>query len=321
MDTEKIILTTVEEACSDFRNLINSVTHEREELIEDIQKWLVVCSSMDVIDDTELAIKAYEKLGCKIDQGKAYLAIYGLLQAMYVQQDAVFNIRKTLDTPRFNDQEEKNLLYIREIRNDTVGHPTKRSQKDIKHRANFLHRYDMSLTRFTLQKSHFEREIGDEFVEIEPLELIENQREIITKFLNFLISSLKDRVNKHRETFMDKKLANCFPHTYRYHISKIYEAREPDKFTFAAINFKTVVGYIEDFKQGIKERKLEKGLMGLECTLDELKRPLQVLSEYFSSKRTLEEGDVDIYVYYLNGKVTELVEMAKEIDKEFSQKM
>ncbi len=188
---------SVEETLSKLRDLINSSTHKRKKLIDDRKKWLIVCSAMDVIGDTELAIKSYEDTKEKIDDGKTYLFIYGLLQSMYVQQDAVTNIRKTLNVPPFNKDEEEKLKYIREIRNDIIGHPTKRERGDVK-RSNFITRRGLSLKSVTLIKSHFDKESGDKIVEIKPFDLIQWQREVITNFLNFVISSLKEQISKHR---------------------------------------------------------------------------------------------------------------------------
>ena len=55
--------------------------------------------------------------------GTLYLAVYGVLQGMFLQQDALVNLGNTLRFPiRIDDYQ--GLKKIREIRNQIVGHPT-----------------------------------------------------------------------------------------------------------------------------------------------------------------------------------------------------
>lgn len=55
------------------------------------------------------------------------LYIYGLLQALFLQQDAANGISTALLGKKIDfKQEYPSLFEIREIRNDTVGHPTLR---------------------------------------------------------------------------------------------------------------------------------------------------------------------------------------------------
>src|SRR5271154_6280851 len=51
--------------------------------------WLKLCSSLDVIGDCEMAMDAYCSKSMPSDPGVLYLATYGVLQALVVQQDAV----------------------------------------------------------------------------------------------------------------------------------------------------------------------------------------------------------------------------------------
>ena len=87
--------------------------------------WNKLCSSMDVVEDTELAIKAY--LGRKEpkDEGLKYLYLYGLLQSLYVQQIALNGMCESFGLPGILN--EPRLKQIRNERNDSIGHPTNRS--------------------------------------------------------------------------------------------------------------------------------------------------------------------------------------------------
>jgi len=86
--------------------------------------WNKLCSSLDVAEDTELAIRAYSKSKNTKSEGVKYLRLYGLLQALYTQQLAFNGICEVLGISYVLD--DPTLKEIRVDRNDSVGHPTNR---------------------------------------------------------------------------------------------------------------------------------------------------------------------------------------------------
>ena len=81
---------------------------------DDRPSFHVVCSALDVIGDTTMAIHAYSALPDEKDHGVLYLQLYGLLQALVIQQDAVQHILDTLKIQCATGTD--NLRDIREIR-------------------------------------------------------------------------------------------------------------------------------------------------------------------------------------------------------------
>lgn len=107
-----------------IRDFIN---HPRrlDPILKDKSGWNMLASALDVVSDTEWAITSYEH-GEYADYGTLYLVIYGLLQAMYVQQDALENMVRALErNGQYKIESEPEVKYIRGVRNDAVGHPTK----------------------------------------------------------------------------------------------------------------------------------------------------------------------------------------------------
>lgn len=94
--------------------------------------WKKLCASMDVIRDTQRAIEQYESMLESdfdyIQKGGA-LYLYGLLNSLYVQQDAVSTINQVLFGKKLNFQEEKfaGIHLVRKIRDD-VCHATNRNE-------------------------------------------------------------------------------------------------------------------------------------------------------------------------------------------------
>ena len=97
--------------------------------------WLQLASSLDAISDCEIAMNAYSSevmTGSESpveDLGIRYLQTYGVLQALFLQQDALGNLLESLEVS-FDLDDYPELQEIREIRNQSIGHPTKKGSKE-----------------------------------------------------------------------------------------------------------------------------------------------------------------------------------------------
>ncbi len=106
-----------------IRDLINT-PRKQYLLMKQMNLWSQLCSCLDVIGDTELAIAAYIHKEFSQNTGANYLAVYGLLQTLFLQQDALFHLCEALGIGDPRDNYPR-LKEIREDRNASVGHPTK----------------------------------------------------------------------------------------------------------------------------------------------------------------------------------------------------
>ncbi|MGI0015141.1 MAG: hypothetical protein ACREBU_17140, partial [Nitrososphaera sp.] len=110
-----------------IREFINN-PRKHYELRQNKALFSQLASSLDVIEDAEQAIAAFTAGEFGESKTALYLAVYGLLQALYVQQDAVIHLCESLGIKeRINNYPK--LKEVREIRNDSIGHPTRRDQK------------------------------------------------------------------------------------------------------------------------------------------------------------------------------------------------
>ena len=76
-------------------------------------------------------MQAYASNTSVSGSGEHYLALYGLLQAMVLQQDAVCNLDEALGGSGTAVGSDRHLQDIRKIRNVSVGHPTKVDRRDV----------------------------------------------------------------------------------------------------------------------------------------------------------------------------------------------
>src|SRR5712691_6858602 len=113
------------ERTDQIRRLINT-PWKQSALYKSRRSWLQACSALDVIGDTELAVDAYLQAGLDRSDGARYLSIYGLLQALYTQQDAVSHLHKALQvkfvTISSDWREYPAIRKVRDIRNRAIGH-------------------------------------------------------------------------------------------------------------------------------------------------------------------------------------------------------
>lgn len=160
-----------------------------DQLLDNTVKWIKLCASIDVIRDNQYAIDCYFQLAPFDSSNGGHLYIYGVLQAFFVQQDAVFSLIEALDYPKVNLREDYEELYeVREVRNNAIGHPSKRGNDQSFH---FLSFPDLSNSGFKLL-SHITDENEKKMVSYQMLELKNKQQENIRKILGDVIKRLKD---------------------------------------------------------------------------------------------------------------------------------
>jgi hypothetical protein len=91
--------------------------------MRDIRAWMMLTSSMDLLGDTEFGIDSYlQSDDDDAHPGQVYIAVYGILQALFLQQDAIRHICESL---LIDFKLDDTLRGIRNLRNDATGHPTK----------------------------------------------------------------------------------------------------------------------------------------------------------------------------------------------------
>jgi hypothetical protein len=90
------------------------------------------CVAKDWIQDTAEVLMHHRKIGFSHDYLLSYLELYGILQAIFVQQDAIRTMRESFRLPEINFDlgNLPNGHALRELRNKLVGHPVKKRMKD-----------------------------------------------------------------------------------------------------------------------------------------------------------------------------------------------
>ena len=101
---------SISELESKIRYRINS-GRKQTELLGRTYDWNRLCSSLDIVGDTETALESYLRQPRSDDIGLCYLHVYGALQLLQTQQDAVDHICRALG---IKAQNSPKLPHIRE---------------------------------------------------------------------------------------------------------------------------------------------------------------------------------------------------------------
>lgn len=299
---------------SKIRNLCNH-PWKRELLFQDKIIWNKLWTSMDVIDDAQIAIDSYLKLADFNSSNGGYLFIYGIMQALNVQQDAANNLLNALFKRTIDFKKEYPELYeIREHRNNAVGHPTGRSNDRSFH---LIGRSTISKNGFTLASYFPKTGEKSKFEKIDIINCIKIQNELVNEILEETMNKLQSDFEKHKLKFKGQKLSDNIPNNFHYEISKLYENIDKE-YPLTEINFSIIYEAYERIKKGIADRYFSiNALQGLNYSVEILDYIFNRLKRDLIEKKINDKIELTIFIDALKNNLFEFQEMVKEIDKEF----
>ena len=94
-----------------------------------LDEWSALCVATDTLEDSCLALGYYETCGIGEEDGEKYLKLYRLLQAIFLQQDSIRQLHRTLVGTDLQPDSGPAWKTIRDLRNLTVGHPLAKKDK------------------------------------------------------------------------------------------------------------------------------------------------------------------------------------------------
>jgi len=298
---------------SRIRDLINQPRCQQS-LMRNRGGWLKLCSSLDVIGDCEMAMDAYCSKSMPSDPGVLYLATYGVLQALVVQQDAVRHLCECV-AATYNWRDHAILQEIREIRNASIGHPTFNERNPEKRPYHFIVHVSLAPGGFDLQ-SH--SDVDSHHRQVNCYQLIDGQRQSFLKVLGAAEEELKSKDADHLRQFSGDSLAARLSGADDY-MEKVFEAIERTELRELALG---VLGGIEnmlsDFQKALETRGSDLNTYyGIKHTHVQTTYPIPKLKEHLSGTDLVEAEAVYIFAKHLRDQLDKLRLMAQEIDAEY----
>lgn len=279
--------------------------------------WHQLWTAMDIIDDVDLALSAYLRADFPVDDGEKYLRIYGVLQALFVQQDALRHLIGVI-RPSTPLSLPDALKEVREIRNACIGHPTK-LERNGQVSVHGMSRITISRDGFQMLSFIENTDVSFQYIPVR--ELIEKQRSEAVQILSEVARQLKENDEIHKKQFRDTKLGQSFNQVL-YAFEKIFED----------IRRRSVVGMgqwgvghlqtcLDEFERLLNLRGIAiEAYDSIKFYYGEIHYPLAELKKYFDNKasdiRMHEEARV--FADAMRGYFSKLMDIAQEIDEEYS---
>src|SRR3990170_3435830 len=293
-----------------IREFINN-PRMQVKLVKKVESWNMLCSSLDTVGDTELAIDAYIAKKDTDDDGGKYLTAYGILQVLFVQQDSVKYLHKSLD---IGYSDNTTLKSIREIRNDSVGHPIRTYFAKRPVAFNFITRISLTKRGFVLMKT-FPDDSDPKFITVDMIDLVTKQRKIHYSMLSTISNYLRVEDMKHKKKFSKDKLQDNFPRTISYYVEKIIEAIHGGKpSSIGAVHAKMIVDCIDKFKGALRSRDIYEAYDSVKYEIELLEYPLAELRVYFEEPKRSHINEKDAYIFadFVRKRLEKLRDMAVE---------
>lgn len=194
-------------------------TKKQSEILPFRLRWNKLTSALNVLEDTSWAVEYYLEADYPKDVKGKYLFLYGLLQALYVQQDAVRSIYFGL----FDKELKKGIsshiqkaLKVRNLRNDTIGHPTDLGEST-KKELDLKQVYSISIAQFSMTKESFyyckynaKDRSNDSIENVNVMQAIEDNAKCINDILQRVVNDLDKEFKEYIEKHRDRKMVDIF---------------------------------------------------------------------------------------------------------------
>lgn len=301
----------LQEEIHKLRDIINSSICYKQGVWERKDKgdWSKLWAAVDNIEDTQLAIDEYSSL-----KEFSRLAIYGLLQSMFVQQDVISHLENAIKIPTPDWEKDYPKLHnIRNIRHETVGHPISNEYERF---TSISHLNNLNILDYGVWSIN-----GFKHRSINLKEIISIQHYLLVIEIERVIKKIIVDEKKHKQNFKGKSLIKLLDST-GYHIEKLWSFERSRE--YSKINFETLKSIYKNYKEEIKKRfKLSKideqgvQIPGLIDVIQHIEKILPKIEKMIPMDDTVDQLDLDVYVESLNKSFDELRKMAIEIDDEF----
>lgn len=209
----------IEETAIKIRNFFNDSTIKKTLIFLNKKDgdWNQFHAALDTIEDTCLAVESFLKYPNDLFVKNSYLSTYGLLQALFIQQDAVnylkislFGNSKKID---WNNSKYAELAKIMQIRNETIAHPVKTQHKGRNSKYTDDKITSCTIDRSSLTKDGFRYMLWmhskTETKIIKFSEIIELQDKYLSAELESVLNKMRKEEKQHKAKLKVRSSAKC----------------------------------------------------------------------------------------------------------------
>ncbi|MDD5017005.1 MAG: hypothetical protein PHO15_02755 [Eubacteriales bacterium] len=275
--------------------------------------WNQMWASCDVLEDTNEGIEYYRTCEYKDNNiGFKYLHLYGLLQLVFVQQNALWHLSETLGKT-IEPTKTPEIDKIRDIRNSSIGHPTKKSNNEF-----------ISISRTTMNKCGFKyMKWKKDYYNIRSVnidEVLETQLYWLIESVDILLEHLKGIWNTMCKEFEKKLMIDYIPSDLDFRMEKLTTY---DKVMALNYGHKGIKDFVDKLNKEYKNRYGEDGreMAGTSYLFKELFFILNYFYEVLISTKEYNEIEYGLFSEMLRDKINKLKESCMVIDNEATTRL
>lgn len=304
---------------TDLCNTLNEAIHEplyhNFYNIPNELKYNQTFTSIDLIEDSQIAIEEFESAESLGKQGRSTLLIYGLLQSLFLQQDGLYHLYKCVVNENIKQTDFFDTFSfdkdIREVRNDIAGHPTNRKKTEFY----FIAKGPISKDRFTYAgyTPTFRK------VEVDLKSFIRKQLELTRNVLQKVQENISKKIEMKKGEHKDKSLKEMIVGVDR-NIQLIYRGiRDRERNFQGEWGISGLKSTIDEIREELNKRYNQNLPSGISESLRLIDYIIHRFNQWWSENTLLGNDDAEIFLDSLKKQLNELEEMLLEIDKEFNE--
>lgn len=303
----------------DLCNMLNEAIHEplyhNFYNIPNELKYNQTFTSIDLIEDSQIAIEEFESAESLGKQGRSTLLIYGLLQSLFLQQDGLYHLYKCVVNENIKQTDFFDTFTfdkdIREVRNDIAGHPTNRKKTEFY----FIAKGPISKDRFTYAgyTPTFRK------VEVDLKSFIIKQLELTRNVLQKVQENISKKIEMKKGEHKDKSLKEMIVGADR-NIQLIYRGiRDRERNFQGEWGISGLNSAIDEIREELNKRYNQNLPSGISESFRLIDYIIHRFNQWWTEKTLLGNDDAEIFLDSLKNQLNELEEMLFEIDKEFNE--
>ncbi|MEJ5244831.1 MAG: hypothetical protein WHV28_03900 [Bacteroidota bacterium] len=299
--------------CDTLKKIIHDPLYHNFYNLSNELKYFQLITSIDLIEDTQIAIEEFKNIKSLGKQGRSTLLIYGLLQSLFLQQDGLYHLYKCIVDENIKPINFFDLFSfdknIRKVRNDIAGHPTNRKDTEFY----FIAKGTISKDRFTY--AGYTPTFRTEEVDLNTF--IIKQSEFAIKVLQNVKWNILKKIEMKKGEHKDKLLQEMILGTYN-NIELIYRGiRDEQRYFEGEWGITGIKSIIDEIQKELNNRYNENLPSGIYESFRLINYIINRSNQWYNDKNLLGNDDAEIFLDSLEKQLKELEGMLIEIDKKF----
>jgi len=309
------MVNNIIELCNTLNEAINKPLYHNFYNLPNELLYNQTFTSIDLIEDSQIAIEEFERAESLGKQGRSTLLIYGLLQSLFLQQDGLYNLYKCVVDGKIKQTDFFEIFSfdknIREVRNDIAGHPTNRKDTEFY----FITKGPISKDRFTYAgyTPTFRK------VEVDLKTFIANQLEFTRNVLQTIQENISKKIEMKKDEHRNKSLKEMLVGADR-NIQLVHRGIRDEERSFQGeFGISGIKEIIDEIRKELNKRYNENLPIGIAEAFRLIDYIIHRFNQWWTEKTLLGNDDAEIFLDSLGKQLNELKDMLLEIDEEFNE--